>query len=74
VIGCSGGIGMMPLFRLAAFYPIEGHYEFPSVVQSVLGEKFFGVTLFLPDYVFPLAWLFLALVFCVIKYSIQFSL
>ena len=34
IVGCFGGAAMMPLFRLGAFYPIQGHKEFPVVVQS----------------------------------------
>jgi len=55
IIGCFGGATMMSLFRLGAFYPIHGHNEFPAVVQSVLGQKSFGATLFLPGLCFPVS-------------------
>jgi len=48
VIGCFGSAAMMPLFRLGAFYPIETHNAFPAIVTSVLGNKSFAETLYLP--------------------------
>ena len=55
VIGCFGVATMMPLFRLGAFYPIEEHYDFPNVVQSVLDQKGFAVTLFPLGLCFPVS-------------------
>jgi hypothetical protein len=55
VIGCFGVATMMPLFRLGGFYPIEGHYEFPVVVKSVLDQKGFAVTLFPLGLCFPVS-------------------
>jgi hypothetical protein len=55
VIGCFGAATMMPLFRLGGFYLIEGHNEFPAVVQSVLSEKGFAVTLFPLGLCFPVS-------------------
>jgi hypothetical protein len=55
VIGCFGSATMMPLFRLGAFYPIEGHNEFPSVVQSVLDKKLFALTLYPAGLCFPVS-------------------
>lgn len=57
VVGCFGVAAMMPLFRLGAFYPVEGHYEFPTVVQSVMGKGSFAATLFLPGLCFPVSFL-----------------
>jgi hypothetical protein len=55
IIGCFGSATMMPLFRLGAFYPTNGHYEFPAIVQSVLDKKTFAVTLFIPGLCLPVS-------------------
>lgn len=55
VIGCFGSATMMTLFRLGGFYPIEGHNEFPVIVQSVLDQKLFAVTLYPPGLCFPVS-------------------
>jgi hypothetical protein len=57
IIGCFGSAAMMPLFRLGGFYPIEGHYQFPEVVQRVLDKKLFAVTLFPAGLCFPVSFI-----------------
>ena len=54
ITGCFGSATMMPLFRLGAFYPIEGN-NFPSIVQSVLDKKLFAASLFFPGLCFPVS-------------------
>lgn len=63
VVGCFGSAAMMPLFRLGAFYPIQGSNEFPAIVQSVLDKKAFAVTLFLPGLCFPVSLLLFGIAF-----------
>jgi hypothetical protein len=57
VIGCIGSATMMPLFRLGGFYPIQGQYQFPVIVQSVLDKKLFAVTLFPAGLCFPVSFI-----------------
>lgn len=63
ITGCIGNVAMMPLFRLGAFYPINGHDEFPAIVQSVLGKQAFAVTLFPLGLCFPLSFVFFGIGF-----------
>lgn len=63
VVGCFGSAAMMPLFRLGAFYPVQGANEFPTVVQSVLDKNAFAVTLFLPGLCFPVSLLLFGIAF-----------
>lgn len=55
VTGCFGAAAMMPLFRLGAFYPSHGHYDFPTIVSSVLDKRLFAVTLYPPGLCFPVS-------------------
>lgn len=67
VIGCLGAIAMMPLFRLGAFFPIQEYHQFPAIVQNVLGEKAFAVTLFIPGLFFPISLVLFGIAF--LKYK-----
>jgi hypothetical protein len=57
VVGCFGSATMMPLFRLGAFYPVEGHNAFPAIVESVIAKKGFAFTIYPLGLCFPIGFL-----------------
>ncbi|WP_158453810.1 hypothetical protein [Pontibacter korlensis] len=68
ITGCFGTATMMPLFRLGAFYPTNGGNEFPAIVQSVLGEGFFALTIYPPGLCFPVSLVLFGIAF--LKYRL----